>query len=1216
MDEGSLKNHAIATTLDLPPSCIEFSQASPEYFVVGTYNLEKDDAEEPQNDQENDEDDKSKVEVKTQERNGSLILYRLENDELSLIYTVTHPAAILDLHFSPFFPQIIAVASSTGSISLYKLEQTPRPHLALLQTFQLFPESTLVLSLAWHPSHSQLLGCTLNTSTVALLSLSPDFTQCSVLRDELSPHDDLEAWTLAFSPARLDGKTMPQALYSGGDDSKLRCLAFSSLASLSHPLEEITAASPGGSRGMRGHEAGVTAILPIPLGTEAGQDILLTGSYDDTVRVFAVYDYRSGQKSNPKVLVEKKLGGGVWRLKFMDKESEKVADGERCFRVLASCMHAGARILEVRGSREGEWTIEVLARFEEHKSMNYGSDVQPLKKKDWRGNKNGDEGGGDDDGAKERSIVSTSFYDRLLCDRRGHSAPRSKRLYRQNKATSPVDFQSPPTNLIVHDPARPGSASYSVPNTLTTVDQPSPHGYMRISLQGGYHRPNEAQPGARQVLRICRPESCMHGPRGTCESKERLSVKASRPALRCDETKPTCTQCRKSRRECPGYKDDFDLVFRNETQATEKRAKKPTSKARKAASQAPSNRQWNSNAAPPVAGNPNSALVPSSTPAQVPTTLSIPVEQVASHYFFTNFVATSDNGASIGLTDYIIPLANASQSNKHLSLAFSAASLAAFGNRPSGKALLTKAQEQYSKAIRHVNYALRDPVLQKTDETLASVMLLGMYETILSRPVAMAAWGSHIDGAVMLVKMRGKKQLQTKVGNALFIAVRSLMYINCLSTGKKPDWGIDVWRSDDAEGDIREIINRLAIEAAELRYEINGLMTLAERTPENTSKVQDAMRRSWEMEQMFQDWIAKLPNSWRFTTVAWVKSISSDQLLDSEVYPGRIDTFPDVWIANVWTLLRVTRLFVSGAVVRCAAWLNTSVDYRTTPEYAAAARLGTDAVNDIVAGIPFHLGWRGSESELKRFAVAGDNCFSFGDNQNKPRALGAYLSTWPVFSAYCSDFATDAQRTWLKGRLNYITDVMGINQAGTLALYQLRLPSMTIKRDLMSRAALLTHQLPNQVYTPPSTASVSPPHSNSTVPSSSGYSAPQGSAYNPSSTSSPPTNLPPTNLPTNLPTSLPPGYPSAYSVPPGPINAPQIPPHLAYLIRQESPPDEHVLAAIESSGQKQWEQWERERRKRELERKKEALVEEGTGGDEMLAELLKRYFQVGMMDKE
>lgn len=98
MDEGSLKNHAIASTLDLPPSCIEFSQASPEYFVVGTYNLEKDDAEGPPHDQEGDEDDKSKNEVKAQERNGSLVLYRLENDELYVFLSPRNTGFFFLLH--------------------------------------------------------------------------------------------------------------------------------------------------------------------------------------------------------------------------------------------------------------------------------------------------------------------------------------------------------------------------------------------------------------------------------------------------------------------------------------------------------------------------------------------------------------------------------------------------------------------------------------------------------------------------------------------------------------------------------------------------------------------------------------------------------------------------------------------------------------------------------------------------------------------------------------------------------------------------------------------------------------------------------------------------------------------------------------------------------------------------------------------------------------
>jgi hypothetical protein len=37
------------------------------------------------------------------------------------------------------------------------------------------------------------------------------------------------------------------------------------------------------------------------------------------------------------------------------------------------------------------------------------------------------------------------------------------------------------------------------------------------------------------------------------------------------------------------------------------------------------------------------------------------------------------------------------------------------------------------------------------------------------------AWGSHIDGAVQLIRLRGKKQLRTKAGHSLFVAVRSQM---------------------------------------------------------------------------------------------------------------------------------------------------------------------------------------------------------------------------------------------------------------------------------------------------------------------------------------------------------------------------------------------------------------------------------------------------------
>lgn len=61
-------------------------------------------------------------------------------------------------------------------------------------------------------------------------------------------------------------------------------------------------------------------------------------------------------------------------------------------------MHAGTRIVRLSRAGDDAWDFNVLAKFEEHKSMNYGSDVQPVT-----------------EGDGKRLVVSTSFYDKLMC---------------------------------------------------------------------------------------------------------------------------------------------------------------------------------------------------------------------------------------------------------------------------------------------------------------------------------------------------------------------------------------------------------------------------------------------------------------------------------------------------------------------------------------------------------------------------------------------------------------------------------------------------------------------------------------------------------------------------------------------------------------------------------------------------------------------------------
>jgi hypothetical protein len=62
--------------LDLPPSCIEFFPLKPEFAVIGTYNLEK------QAEEETSESAPKKELSKSQQRNGSLILVRVDGDNV------------------------------------------------------------------------------------------------------------------------------------------------------------------------------------------------------------------------------------------------------------------------------------------------------------------------------------------------------------------------------------------------------------------------------------------------------------------------------------------------------------------------------------------------------------------------------------------------------------------------------------------------------------------------------------------------------------------------------------------------------------------------------------------------------------------------------------------------------------------------------------------------------------------------------------------------------------------------------------------------------------------------------------------------------------------------------------------------------------------------------------------------------------------------------
>ncbi|CAN8104743.1 unnamed protein product [Discula destructiva] len=249
---------------------------------------------------------------------------------------------------------------------------------------------------------------------VILAHIDDDYQSLQVLESPIIEHS-LEAWVVAFSNPQPGNDT--STIFSGGDDSALQYTTYSPSFSTTSSSSSSSSSSdqripyPPATLPGRHHTAGVTAILPLALpGANSPQHIVLTGSYDDTLRALRIAPLHTTYGArNATLLAEVNLDGGVWRLSVIG-EVVGCEEGKWVVHVLASCMHAGARVLRLTGgcgANEAEAEaveIEVLARFEEHKSMNYGSDWSRVGS---RLPSSGEQG--------RVVCVSTSFYDKLLC---------------------------------------------------------------------------------------------------------------------------------------------------------------------------------------------------------------------------------------------------------------------------------------------------------------------------------------------------------------------------------------------------------------------------------------------------------------------------------------------------------------------------------------------------------------------------------------------------------------------------------------------------------------------------------------------------------------------------------------------------------------------------------------------------------------------------------
>lgn len=531
--------------------------------------------------------------------------------------------------------------------------------------------------------------------------------------------------------------------------------------------------------------------------------------------------------------------------------------------------------------------------------------------------------------------------------------------------------------------------------------------------------------------------------------------------IKCDEKRPICGQCQKSGRVCPGYPDEFDLVFRDENKAMERKARKASGSSKTGSSQqsspsslspsstfevspgsSPRNGAETRNSQNSAELSPELQLVKVSHTASpmvsadfqtflwnlengMSPNISLPPEFEAVPFFFKNFVSLPQQADSMrGYLELLVPLYNKARPSSALHLATNAVALATCGNYPGRQDLLREAATTYGKALRKLNSDLKDPVASKSDESILATLLFSLYETIMSTDDTITAWGNHVDGAVTLTKLRGPDQFNNPMSHDMFRAVRTMMITSCVQRSKPIETfpGQKGWIANEInEENAANRLTLICMDLPNIRARANALAGTAYDAAQEL-EARDILEFAQMVDSNLQQWYDTLPNEWHFHTVGMEYNIP-DNLAEAEAWPGPLHVYQDVPLASIVNDYRVCRVFCQRVIMACTTWLSFGGNYPVTQAYNSAVFIVQKMVDEISACVKFHMCF-----DMQPVAQ------ELGLEPNAAEAFGGYSLVWPLYVAANAETVPQNQRDWLMGRLTVIGTKFGLSSAQVLVV--------------------------------------------------------------------------------------------------------------------------------------------------------------------------------------
>ncbi|UPL00156.1 hypothetical protein LCI18_011090 [Fusarium solani-melongenae] len=476
-------------------------------------------------------------------------------------------------------------------------------------------------------------------------------------------------------------------------------------------------------------------------------------------------------------------------------------------------------------------------------------------------------------------------------------------------------------------------------------------------------------------------------------SKGCVSCKQRRK--KCDQTRPSCLRCTRANRNCGGYDQEGLTAFRR-YEAVNTCSSSPPSTARRCM-------------LPRRAPIPGTNLFLSDVgPTETPVKKSY---EFALRAFFYDFCIPETNGKlSRGFLSGLEAMAYRLGPESNLVKACQAVSFFSHAKPLNRPHMHERAERLHQELLGSLARAIEVPTLVESLETRYIALLLGLYEISAANSADRRSHDAHAKGLSALLKT----------------GTSPLDLLRIIRDGNRPDTNTPSGHCQGTQPRLRprgifsvpalsegeECLDNLMLDLDSLQTRFPGALETSNFSPGMEEEISSLYQR-------FSRWSSTRCPGFRPITVTNLKHSAVNFEIVPGCWPGRVDTYFDLYVAGVWNIVRTSQLRIIDMMVKLS-------DYHGDREASLHWIPRANAlVEDIMASIPYHL-----TDNMHAFI----NQYDTGEGiTDRGKSLGGLLLMHPLYVASRLPFIPEKMQIYMKQCLMWIGTEMGLGQATLLA---------------------------------------------------------------------------------------------------------------------------------------------------------------------------------------